>query len=316
MKSDGPIVTIAIPTYNRATKSMPQTLAAALAQTYSNLEILVSDNASTDSTQDMLQAIDDPRLRYVRHEENIGANNNFNSCVYGCRGDFFMLLPDDDLIDPDFVECCIDAVNQSTTVGLIRTGVRFISTNNEVTDRIENNVQGKNFEDLMNAWFRNQTTLYCCNTLINTAKLREIGGFQSPNNLFQDAIAQVQVASALGFVNIREIKASFRKHDDNYGAAARTMDWCEDSKLLLDCILTSSAVRDDGTFSREASHFLSRMNYSFALSEQSFLRRLNLLYRISGEFASHYPPSKYFWEKQVRPKLRRIKREVRKTMDI
>ena len=79
--STNPLVTIAIPTFNRADGSMLQTVQAALSQTYANVEVLVSDNASSDNTQELISAIDDPRLRYVRHPENIGANNNFNSCV-------------------------------------------------------------------------------------------------------------------------------------------------------------------------------------------------------------------------------------------
>jgi len=67
---------------------------------YPDLEILVSDNCSTDDTERVVRSFGDPRVRYVRHPENIGANNNFNYCIKEARGVYFLLFHDDDMIDP------------------------------------------------------------------------------------------------------------------------------------------------------------------------------------------------------------------------
>ena len=102
-----PLVTIGMPTYNRRHGYFPQALQSALAQDYPNLEVVVCDNASTDGTQEYMEAMTDPRLRYVRHAENIGANANFNSCLENADGHFFLMLHDDDLLDPTFVSRCV-----------------------------------------------------------------------------------------------------------------------------------------------------------------------------------------------------------------
>ena len=81
MTKSEPLITIAIPTYNRANAYLMQALESAVNQTYRNLEIIVSDNCSTDNTETVVRGFDDPRIRYIRQNENIGANNNFNFCI-------------------------------------------------------------------------------------------------------------------------------------------------------------------------------------------------------------------------------------------
>ena len=87
-----PLVTIAIPTYNRADAYLEQALKSAVGQTYTNLEIIVADNCSIDHTETVVKKFSDQRIRYVRHKKNIGANNNFNYCVKQANGIYFLLL--------------------------------------------------------------------------------------------------------------------------------------------------------------------------------------------------------------------------------
>ena len=120
-------VTIGLPTYNRANRFLVPALECALAQDWDNLEIIVSDNCSTDNTSEIVDSYTDPRLRYVRQKENIGANNNFNFCVSRKRREpISLLFPDDDIIDPDLVSSCMEAAAGVTDYGVIRTGTRLI----------------------------------------------------------------------------------------------------------------------------------------------------------------------------------------------
>ena len=128
VNKESPLVTIAIPTYNRAGTYLPEALQSALNQTYSNIEIFVSDNCSSDNTGQLVQRFADPRIRYIRHAENIGAPNILNFCINEARGVYLLLLQDDDMIDPDFIEMCMTAVNGNYDVGTIRTGIRLIDS--------------------------------------------------------------------------------------------------------------------------------------------------------------------------------------------
>ncbi len=98
-----PLVSVIIPTCNRA-HYLRAALDSALQQTYSNLEIIVSDNASSDGTQALMASVDDSRVRYVRHENNVGPLSNYLSAVKESHGTYLTSLHDDDMWEPCFVE--------------------------------------------------------------------------------------------------------------------------------------------------------------------------------------------------------------------
>ena len=96
---DGPLVTIAIPTFNRA-RLLKDCILSALSQTYQHFEIVVSDNASTDETVEVLRQFRDRRLRVIRQRSNIGMLPNWNACLAEAKGDYILFVSDDDRIAP------------------------------------------------------------------------------------------------------------------------------------------------------------------------------------------------------------------------
>jgi glycosyltransferase involved in cell wall biosynthesis len=115
-----PLVTIGIPTYNRA-RLLNRAIESAMAQDYDNLEVVVSDNVSTDGTVEVCRewGARDPRLRYVRQEYNIGATKNFEAVLGLARGEYFMWLGDDDWIDADYVRVCLHALLDDPELALV-----------------------------------------------------------------------------------------------------------------------------------------------------------------------------------------------------
>jgi glycosyltransferase involved in cell wall biosynthesis len=100
------LITIGIPTRNRASL-VRDCVASALAQSYQNIEVLVSDNASTDGTLAILQCINDKRVRILSSWEDLGAHENFAKCIREARGDYLVLVSDDNFLDPAFLEKCV-----------------------------------------------------------------------------------------------------------------------------------------------------------------------------------------------------------------
>ena len=93
------LLTIAIPTYNRVC-FLPRALESVLRQFDPRVEILVSDNAATDGTQDFMQEqlLQYPHIRYIRNAENVGPDKNFLQCYRLAKGRFVLLLGDDDIV--------------------------------------------------------------------------------------------------------------------------------------------------------------------------------------------------------------------------
>jgi glycosyltransferase involved in cell wall biosynthesis len=285
-----PLVTIGIPTYNRADSYLRSAIESAVTQTYENIEIIVSDNCSTDDTGALVQGHSDSRIKYFKQEQGIQPNDNFNFCLSQARGDYFLLLHDDDIVDRDFIDTCMKSVNYETTVGIIRTGTRIIDSRGVMIYESPNGAAGLSTVDFFLAWFSGRAGgLYLCSTLFNTQRLREIGGFRSRHNLFQDVLAEVQLAARFGRIDVAAIKASFRKHPEEYTFSAKVNSWCEDSFELLEmmCSLVDekrSIVRGNG------ERFFSRINYSRANSVKRFWGRCAAYWLVFGKFGYRYLP--------------------------
>jgi glycosyltransferase involved in cell wall biosynthesis len=111
---DIPLVSIGIPTYSRVEK-LERAVNSVLGQTYANVEVVISDNASGDGTENFCRRLceREPRVRYLRSPVNRGPTANFNTVIDELRGDYAMLLSDDDWLDPDYVATCLAALRRA-----------------------------------------------------------------------------------------------------------------------------------------------------------------------------------------------------------
>jgi glycosyltransferase involved in cell wall biosynthesis len=135
-----PLVTVGIPTYNRP-DGLRKILECICKQTYSNLEIIVSDNFSTNAeVQQVISgfAIIDKRIVNVKQPENVGIIKNFRFVLQKAKGDFFMWAADDDFFENDFIENCMRGFQKSSNVVLSTTSCLFISSSGKVEKSVNN----------------------------------------------------------------------------------------------------------------------------------------------------------------------------------
>lgn len=111
MKKNTPLVSIVIPTFNRA-NLIARTITSALNQSYQNIEIIVVDDASTDSTPTVVQNIDDLRLRYHRLKKNGGPSIARNTGINLAQGQFVAFLDSDDEWDRQKIDLQLAAIKQ------------------------------------------------------------------------------------------------------------------------------------------------------------------------------------------------------------
>jgi len=106
--SPPPTVSIGLPVYNGA-KFLSQTLDSLLGQSFSDIELIISDNASADGTQQICTeyARRDSRIRYVRQDVNIGAMRNWNFVAKQARGKYFKWSSASDYCTPDMLTRCL-----------------------------------------------------------------------------------------------------------------------------------------------------------------------------------------------------------------
>lgn len=106
-----PAVSIGMPIFNDE-KYVSRALDDLLAQTFEDFELIISDNGSTDQTEEICRkyAAMDRRIRYHRQPRNLGAQNNFTFVLNHARGEFFMWAGSDDRWDKDFIRSLLDAL--------------------------------------------------------------------------------------------------------------------------------------------------------------------------------------------------------------
>jgi glycosyltransferase domain-containing protein len=109
-----PLVTIGLPTFNRP-EGLRKCLEHLIQQDYPSLDIIISDNCSTDvKVQHVIQeyAAKDSRIRPFRQEVNIGLEENFNFTFNMAKGDLFMWMSDDDYFDCNYISACVKFLQQ------------------------------------------------------------------------------------------------------------------------------------------------------------------------------------------------------------
>lgn len=133
MAGHKPLVSIGMPVYNGA-HYIREALDSLLAQDYPNFELIISDNASTDETQEICQgyAARDARISYHRAEQNMGAVWNYNRVFELSRGEFFMWSAHDDTRAPTYVSRCLDCLMSNQEAVLCHTQIGIIDENSQL----------------------------------------------------------------------------------------------------------------------------------------------------------------------------------------
>jgi glycosyltransferase involved in cell wall biosynthesis len=112
-----PRVSVGLPVYN-GERFLPQAVESLLNQTFRDFELIISDNGSTDATRELCEtyAAADPRVRYIRHEQNRGAIFNWNYVVTQARGQYFRWASANDVSAPQLIERCVQLLDSEPDV--------------------------------------------------------------------------------------------------------------------------------------------------------------------------------------------------------
>lgn len=114
------LLTIAIPTFNGA-NTIASNLGILLPQCDERVEIIISDNGSTDRTQEIIHEFmkDYPFIRYIRNEHNIGPDSNYLQCMNMAKGKYTLLLSDDDVLIEGRLKVILDFLESSEDISLV-----------------------------------------------------------------------------------------------------------------------------------------------------------------------------------------------------
>jgi glycosyltransferase involved in cell wall biosynthesis len=118
----GRLVSVLIPTFNRP-HFLAEAVRSALAQTMRDVEVIVGDDGCEGGA--VVAAIGDGRVRYQRNARRLGLSGNWEALIEASRGDFLLLLMDDDRLEPTFLARCLDEFNRDEDLGVVFTNHTF-----------------------------------------------------------------------------------------------------------------------------------------------------------------------------------------------
>jgi glycosyltransferase involved in cell wall biosynthesis len=128
-----PLVSIGLPVRN-GERRLGEAVRTVLDQQYGRLELVISDNASDDGTEEMCRELAraDSRVRYHRQQRNIGPVPNFNAVLHLARGTYFRWIGDDDRLTPSYVSRCVEVLNDDRELILVTTQQGHVSPDGAV----------------------------------------------------------------------------------------------------------------------------------------------------------------------------------------
>jgi hypothetical protein len=193
------LVGIGIPTYERAA-TLERALRSALGQTHRAIEVVVSDQASGDGTEALVRrlAATDARVRYLRHATNAGGSTaNFNVLGRELRGEYTMLLADDDWLDPGYVARCLALLRADPRCAVAYGRARYFDGERHVADGVVHDHRERSPAARVRAYFRTVDDNGVMYGLMRGDVLR--AALPMPNALGNDWLLMGRVA-ALGTV--------------------------------------------------------------------------------------------------------------------
>lgn len=134
-----PRVSVGLPVFNGG-KYLRRAIESTLDQTLADLELIISDNASTDETEATCREFArlDPRVRYYRNDANVGASRNYTIIFEHARAPYFKWLAADDALEPTFLERCVDLLDGRPELVFVCSRYLVVDELNGIASHLDN----------------------------------------------------------------------------------------------------------------------------------------------------------------------------------
>ncbi|MCX5792246.1 MAG: glycosyltransferase family 2 protein [Elusimicrobia bacterium] len=276
-----PLVSVCIPAYN-VSRTLSATLDSLLSQTYHNIKIIVSDNASTDDTREIAEKYSrlDPRVVLFRQAKNLGGEGNFTECIRLGEGKYTAIYHADDMYAPDTVLRSVDALEKNEEAaaafvmahGVDETGSKVLRTY-KLPAGLSAGPDGLyRFPELFRAVLKYGNFFFCPGVMVRTSVYKnlvvtwDVGRYKNSSDLH----VWFRISEKFPVVIIDEPLLHYRLAATSYSYnLARSRTWRLDLFLLLDDYVNNSAP---GLLSRK-----DLLNYRMQELKDNINRALNCI---------------------------------------
>ncbi|MCZ0717179.1 glycosyltransferase family 2 protein [Aerococcus kribbianus] len=212
------LVSVCMPTYKREFELIKKSIISVLDQSYSNLEFIIIDDSGEeykkrDNIEESIKKIQDSRIKYIQHKNNLGANYARNTGIEAAQGKYIAFIDDDDTWRKDKLEKQIDIFNnaEEDTIGLVYCKANIIDENDNFKRLLNNELHNGNvYKKLLEKNFIGGNSL----VVIPKNVLENVGGYEKNLASNQDWDLFLQIAKNYNISYSDEILVNYREHSN------------------------------------------------------------------------------------------------------
>lgn len=209
-------VSIAIPAYKKT--FLAEAIRSALKQSYDNIELIIVNDNSPYDLKSIVYSFNDPRVVYYENEVNLGKDNivkNWNRCIDLARGEFFVLLCDDDIIYPDFVKELVILANKYSTCNVFHAPKQVIDNSNNIVREDDFWPEWESLESFYEEKKRYKRFHTITEFLYRTEYIKKIKYIAFPVAWGSDDISIINFIKEGGIASANQYLAAFRMNNEH-----------------------------------------------------------------------------------------------------
>ncbi len=214
------LVSVIVPAYNSG-EFIEESLRTILSQTWEAIEILVGDNASSDDTEALVRNMMalDSRIKYFKHEVNIGYSKNCNKLIEEAKGGYICIYHSDDLYDPRIIEKQVEVLDSNE--GVIGCFTNFSPMNSDGSEAKDKKPYSYSSNSVLvdHDYFieklleERYNPIFCPSSMIRKNAYRKVGGYTENLNIIFDQDMWVRLLALGNFIVLNEELVKYRFHD-------------------------------------------------------------------------------------------------------
>lgn len=216
---ENPKVTIGMPTFNRV-NTVERSIKDVLAQSFSNYELIIYDDGSTDGTKDIVSKFEDERITFVT-KTNLGPPHPLNEILTRSKGEYIIILHDHDFFNSELIKLSVEALDKNPNAGFVLQGSAWIDEDGkskyqemllDLPYLNDGKAQGK--KQLSNK--EKFSSIFHACSMCRRSALEEVGMYYDTTfNLYADTDLWLRLISKFDFIYLHEVLMTFRTRESN-----------------------------------------------------------------------------------------------------
>jgi glycosyltransferase involved in cell wall biosynthesis len=276
-------VSVVIPAYNAMTY-LPETLESVLRQTFTDFEVLIVDDGSSDQVVEWASGLVDPRVKLIK-QENQGAAEARNTGIAHAQGEYVAFLDADDLWEPTKLEKQVRCLEDNPAVGLVNTWTVLIDQLGNPTGRAATlQAEGDVWKQIVLNNF-----LVCSSVMVRRCCFESVGVFERNLILCEDWDMWIRIASRYSFAVVKEPLVYYRQHLNNTSKNYQT--FLQDSRTVIEKAFQS--VPSELLYLRNRSYGYANLYLAWRSLKS---RDYEAVSHFRQQAIAHYSQLRYSWD--------------------